>query len=496
MTATVTDLFCGAGGSSLGAENAGARLVLGANHWPKAIETHQANFPDAGHDCADISQVDPRRYQRTDILLASPECTNHSSAKGISRKAQDPSLFDSPDLSAERSRATMWDVHRFVEHHRYDAVIVENVVDAARWVYWPSWRAAWDDAGYDTTVVSWNSAHTGSVPQWRDRIYVVATRKGVRPDLELRPESWCLRCEAVVSGRQAWKNPTKKIGKWRQQYDWRCPACLEVVAPPAPPSASIIDWDLPGTRIGDRKRPLAENTLNRIRRALDRYGPSLVAAAGNTYERPGSGYLRAWPLNSSAPTQTTTGQHALIVPLHHGATGPPARTTHTPHPTQTTRQEHALVIPMRTNGRGRPTTDPTPTVTAGNGGGGMHLVFAPQSGGKGRPTNNPAPSVATKAAGFLVGYTSTGRAEPLTDPASTVTTRDRHGLVDQVALDIDDCTFRMLEPHEAGRAMAFPDSYLVEGTKKDRMRLYGGAVTPPVMQLLVDRVTAALKAAA
>ena len=40
--------------------------------------THAANFPDTEHDCADVSQVDPRRYPTTDVLWASPECTNHS----------------------------------------------------------------------------------------------------------------------------------------------------------------------------------------------------------------------------------------------------------------------------------------------------------------------------------------------------------------------------------------------------------------------------------
>ncbi len=60
---TITDLFCGAGGSGLGAEAAGFELVMAANHWAKAIETHSANFPDTEHDCADISQVDPRRYR-------------------------------------------------------------------------------------------------------------------------------------------------------------------------------------------------------------------------------------------------------------------------------------------------------------------------------------------------------------------------------------------------------------------------------------------------
>jgi len=70
VTATVTDLFCGAGGSSLGAEAAGAELVMAANHWATAIEVHQAHFPNAGHDCADISQADPRRYAVTPPVMA------------------------------------------------------------------------------------------------------------------------------------------------------------------------------------------------------------------------------------------------------------------------------------------------------------------------------------------------------------------------------------------------------------------------------------------
>lgn len=207
MTVTITDLFCGAGGSSLGAQHAGATVAMAANHWPKAIDVHQHNFPDARHDCADISQVDPRRYPSTNVLLASPECTNHTAAKGVSRRRQDPTLFDSPDLGAERSRATMWDVHRFVEHHNYDAVIVENVVEATRWVYWSSWWQAWTDAGYDARVVSLNSAHTGEVAQWRDRIYVVAVRRGLPTvDLDVRPPV-VLPCHLVGDARGRRRGP-------------------------------------------------------------------------------------------------------------------------------------------------------------------------------------------------------------------------------------------------------------------------------------------------
>jgi site-specific DNA-cytosine methylase len=92
---TITDLFCGAGGSGLGAAAAGYQLVIAANHWQLAIDTHATNFPDAEHDCADISQVNPRRYPATDVLWASPECTNHSQAKGRRRQ-----VIDGPDLFA------------------------------------------------------------------------------------------------------------------------------------------------------------------------------------------------------------------------------------------------------------------------------------------------------------------------------------------------------------------------------------------------------------
>ncbi|MDN5933186.1 MAG: Hint domain-containing protein, partial [Pseudonocardia sp.] len=72
---TIADLFCGAGGSGLGASVVpGVHLRYAANHWRQAVETHAENFPDTDHDVADISQVDPRRTPRTDILWASPEC--------------------------------------------------------------------------------------------------------------------------------------------------------------------------------------------------------------------------------------------------------------------------------------------------------------------------------------------------------------------------------------------------------------------------------------
>src|SRR5574340_480995 len=71
---TVTDLFCGAGGSTTGAMQAGAEVRLAVNHWSRALETHQTNYPHVEHVLTDISQADPRRYPSTTVLLASPEC--------------------------------------------------------------------------------------------------------------------------------------------------------------------------------------------------------------------------------------------------------------------------------------------------------------------------------------------------------------------------------------------------------------------------------------
>lgn len=67
-----------------------------------------------------------------------------------------------------------------------------------------------------------------------------------------------------------------------------------------------------------------------------------------------------------------------------------------------------------------------------------------------------------------------------------LTAIDKHALVtpgDPPALE--DCFFRMLQPPEIGRAMAFPGHYVVKGNKRDQVKQFGNAVTPPPMEWLV-----------
>jgi DNA (cytosine-5)-methyltransferase 1 len=500
MTVTITDLFCGAGGSSLGATHAGAELVMAANHWQTAIEVHQQHFPNAGHDCADISQADPRRYPRTDILLASPECTNHSQARGVSRKRQDPTLWDAPDPAAERSRATMWDVVRFAEQMHYSAIVVENVVEATKWVLWTAWWQAMCDLGYRGRVVSANSMHH-TVPQSRDRIYVVWTRPGIDPDLELELTAPCPRCEQRRTVRQAWK-PGRTVGRYRQQWVWACTTCGAVCQPDTVPAATIIDWQLPCPRIGDRTRALAPATRSRILAGLQRYGwaPITTSGAGNVHERtPGN---RARPVTDPLPVQQTTATTALATPpgfLFQPAHGGRVVDLDAPHPTVCASDDrHALVVPLRRNGHAAPASRPVPTVAAN----GTHHGLLMRNNGTAAgedwattPTSEPARTMTTKGhQSLVVPYNRTGHARPVDQPAPTQTTRDRVALVNVEQL-VDDCGFRMLEPYEVAAAMAFPAGYIPRDLpKKDQIKLAGNAVTPPVMTWIVGRLLQALEA--
>lgn len=496
---TVTDLFCGAGGSSLGAAQGGMQVVMAANHWQTAIDVHQANHPDTAHDCADISQVDPRRYPRTDVLIAGPECTNHSQARGVSRKRQDPSLFDSPDPAAERSRATMWDVVRFAEQMRYDAMIVENVVEATKWVLWPAWVQAVTDLGYRLTLLSHNSMHH-AVPQSRDRIYAVWTRKGIDPNLELELEAWCPRCDCRRTVRQAWKNG-RTVGRYRQQWVWACLDCGEACEPSTEPAATIIDWDLDCPRIGDRSRPLAQATRDRILAGLQRYGwaPIITSGAGNGFERtPGNRARRA--LADPLPTQTASASHALATaPGFLMATNHAGRLSDLaePHPTVCASDDRrSLIVPLRRHGAAQTADESLPTVTAG---GNHHgLLMRNNTGGAEMvtPVTEPARTVTTTGhQSLLMPYYSKSKPQSTGEPIGAVSTRDHHALI-EVARIVDDCGFRMLQPYEIAAAMAFPDRYIpLDLPKRDQVKLAGNAVTPPVMAWITGRVLQAMEAA-
>lgn len=524
MTITLTDFFCGAGGSSAGAALVnGVELKAALNHWDRAIETHAENHPAARHILADISQFEPSLTPRTTIAWLSPSCTKHSIAQGKKLADAQPDLFGEvlPDAAAERSRATMWDVVRFSEYHHYEAVIVENVVEVTNWPPYRAWLVAMDSLGYDHEVVMLNSMHAQlmgpGAPQSRDRFYAVFWRRGNRkPDLHrlTRPNAICPEC-GPVRAMQSWKRPDREpIGKYRSQYVYRCPnvACRnQVVEPVVRPAADIIDWSLEGQRIGDRARPLAEKTMRRIQAGIDRYwAPLIVEAAGQTYDAAdpkhpafgrADGYYRAWPAGEE-PLRTvhTTASKALVVPVE-GREGKRAGSAADPMRTMTTRSETGLafVAELRGGGSTHVRSDPLCTVTAS---GNHHALVTSYYGNGGtRPASDPLGTVTTRDRHALIMRNNSSRSgdgaemvTPAAEPVRTVTTTGHQSVLaaDRPTVDLDDVRFRMLEPSEIKRAMDFPADYVGKGTRREQVRLWGNAVTPPAARDLVHLVAESL----
>lgn len=496
MTLTMSDFFCGAGGSSTGAVQVpGVELRFAANHWKLAVDVHNANHPDALHAQADISQYEPRLAPRTDIAWFSPSCTNHSVAQGKSRREIDgqPDLFGEvlPDAAAERSRATMWDVVRYSEHHRYRIVLVENVLEATKWVLYRSWLTAMDALGYDHEALSINSMHAQHgglpAPQSRDRVYWVFWRRGDRrPDVEKiqRPDAYCPHCDTVVAARKSWKNG-RTVGRYRAQYVFVCstPGCGRPVEPGWLPASSAIDWSIPGTRIGDRDRPLAEKTRARIAAGIARYWRAPWIVDNNHVNR-------GRRLDEPMPTMTTATTKALAVPVE-------------------CRVGNGMVTPFIAELRGggsdaRSVSDPLSTVTAS---GNHHGLVTPYYGrsAAASTTDQPLGTVTTVDRYALVMRNNTARGDdgqmstPVHEVMRTITTTGNQSLImpgDVAAAQaqVDDCLFRMIEPPEAANTMAFPRAYMWDGTRRERMRLTGNAVCPPNARDLIGASAEALLA--
>ena len=124
---------------------------------------------------------------------------------------------------------------------------------------------------------------------------------------------------------------------------------------------------------------------------------------------------------------------------------------------------------------GQQTDLPFPTVTAG----GNHLA---------------------EVKAFLIKYYGTNVGQSMREPAHTITSKHKLGLVTVSGVDyqIIDIGMRMLTPRELFRAQGFPDSYVIDPTvngkpmtKTSQVRLCGNSVCPQVAAALVKANTEA-----
>lgn len=546
------DLFCGFGGSSQGIHKAGAAVRLAANHDQHAVDVHAANFPDTDHVVADLSDddqpsyVDPASLPAARFLWASPSCRFHSPANAKKLYQRGPSLFADDDFdhdlyaNSERSRVTMLCPLRYAAKHHPEAVVVENVAEAAKWgpnrdgstFTW--WLSEWAKLGYQYRVLFLNSMFFPPCPQSRDRMYIVLWRSGnLAPDLEHQPSAWCLECDALVESRQVWKArtetwPLPQWGKWGRQYDYRCPAG-HTVTPLAYPAATAIDWSNLGSKIGDRPRPLAPRTISRIRRGLSKFADfpvvirdgSIIAGAVD-FDGGDTRYRRSRHPSEPFPTAVTTTRPSIAasIVVAHGHTSERPGQLRARHVAeemwvQTTSGTVGLawmpgVVTLRGSAdrqvetSGAHVFDPLGTISAGGGHhgliiGGWVKQNAGADGTAWHPFSDPFGSMTardTTGVAFIDQY----RSEPThpLEPVAAALTHLRHALAAAVPGDpekvaVDDIRFRMLEPDpEIRRVMAFPDDFMLFGTKTRITAGLGNAVTPPVADWITGRVLSTL----
>ena len=437
------DLFCGAGGTSSGlalaAHKRGIALDLVAvNHWSIAVATHAKNHPWARHICADLASVeaDPSRLipgGRLDILVASPECTHHSIARG-------------GKPCSDQSRASAWHVLHWAERLCVEEILVENVKEFESWgpltmrgrpskrgkgATFRAWIAALSAMGFTVEWRVLNAADYGDATT-RQRLFVRASRRG----------------------KITWPEKTH-AGHWRAARE-------------------IIDWKLKGTSINGRKRPLAPRTLQRIEAGLRKFGgEAFLVVLAHT----GADNSRVRDLGQPMPAIPAghRGEHALCEPfVVQFQAGKDVRNTgrvravDEPLPTQPTENRFGLcepfVIPMEHRGCNalRSVSEPLPTVTTAKGG-----AF-----GMCQP--------------FLTKYYGTAGAVPVSKPLDTITSQDRFGLVQPTHNGMD-ILFRMLQPHELASAMGF-EGYDFTGTKTDQVRQIGNAVCVHVAEALCGSI--------
>ncbi|MBE1533212.1 DNA cytosine methyltransferase [Actinomadura algeriensis] len=177
------DLFSGAGGLSLGLEQAGWTVAASVDFDRRALETHRANFPGLALN-VDLGDLDARQQlvallkkAEIDLVAGGPPCQPFSRAgRSKIRSLVDAGVRDELDLRKELWRSYL----EVVMEVRPRAVLMENVPDMALGDDFRSVRCIVDrleGAGYHTQVNLVDAWKYG-VPQHRKRLIVLARRDG------------------------------------------------------------------------------------------------------------------------------------------------------------------------------------------------------------------------------------------------------------------------------------------------------------------------------
>lgn len=465
----IVDNFAGGGGASTGMELATGRPVaIAINHDPDAILMHKTNHPFTEHLQASVWDVDPRKVCRgrpVGLAWFSPDCKHFSKAKGAA-------------LVDRNIRGLAWIVLRWAGTVRPRVIILENVEEFVTWgpvrkgrpvkkkagQTFQKWKQQLLDLGYAVEHREIVAADLGA-PTTRKRFVLIARCDG-------RPIVWPERTHGPIDSAEV---RAGKLLPWKS-------------------AAEIIDWSVPCYSVFASKkelkekygvnavRPLAENTMRRVIRGVDKFtirsGRPFIVECNHA----GAGHVK----DVGSPIGTVLAKHTA------GIVAPSLIQYHTE---QTER--------VRANGLG----EPLPTVTAidHNAVTTAHIVeFKGQD--IGQDIRKPLRTITASAGEFADCRTELVRAEgsELGHWPEVRALLNRHcgyELADDEILLLEiggvryfiaDILLRMLTPRELYNAMGFPPDYIIdrdylgnEYGKTKQVARCGNAVCPPMATALV-----------
>ncbi|MEN4407969.1 DNA cytosine methyltransferase [Enterobacter hormaechei subsp. xiangfangensis] len=431
MREIIVDNFAGGGVASTGIEMAIGRSVdIAINHDPNAVAMHTTNHPDTLHYCESVFDVNPQLAtagRPVGLAWFSPDCRHFSKAKG------------SKPVEKE-IRGLAWIVIRWALAVRPRVMMLENVEEFKTWgplIVSADGGQRPDPERAGETFEAFCGMLSGGIPAGHPALVECCEFLGIAADgmqaqqlvaglgyaVDYRELRACdfgaptirkrffmvMRCDGVPV---TWPEVT--------HADPKSPAVQAGKLAPWRTAAECIDWSIAAPSIFGRKKPLAENTLKRIARGIQRFvldNPTpFIVKCNHTSTRSGYDCFRGQSLNE--PLQTITKKHGYAIAV--------------PHLTK-----------FRTGATGQEVTEPVPTITAGTSkrpGGNGHALgmveaaltpFLAGNGGseyqaKPRPLEKPAHTILKQSRACVVapviarqfGASTGHRAD---EPSATIT---------------------------------------------------------------------------
>ena len=498
----IIDCFAGGGGASVGIEIALGRPVdIAINHDPDAIRLHKTNHPDTLHLTEDIFKVDLKKHLKGEhvaLMWASPDCTSHSKAKG--GKPREKGL-----------RILPWAVFKHAKDILPDVILMENVEEIQKWgpldvngypiperegEDYKKFITAMQSLGYVFDSKELVAADYGA-PTTRKRWYAVFRRDG-------KPIVWP---EPTHN-----KNGTDGFKKWI-------------------PVHTVLDFSDLGKSIFGRKKPLAENTLNRIARGLKKFvfesqEPFVFhidqdnqvthletgeSASLNPYlvqVNHGGDCFRGQSLDEPLPTITQKHGFGMVSPVvvpfidkayggnYTGNGSSVADPLHTITTVDHNRLVSAFISKFYKTGTGQSLFEPLHTITTSPGHfGQVSVLMAKKEDLIRAGISKEVAEKCTWVSQFIIEYYGCGTGQSLNEPLHTIVTKDRFALItvlgnEYVLLDI---CLRMLTAEELKLAQGFMKDYIIDHDyngdfypSSKRVARIGNSVVPIMAMLLAE----------